>query len=232
MKYPERAKVLFKVKGKPMIDYVVSLALTVHSHRIVIVVGYQKQSVIEFITKNFNEFSNNITFAHQDKQLGTGHAVMQTEPLLKDFTGDVLILSGDVPLLSKNTIDKFIAFQKTENFDATLISAYFDDPSGYGRIIRDSNGNFIDIIEQKDSTDEQKKIREINSGIYLIKSDYLFEALKTLKANNAQQEYYLTDVFYYFRNEGLKIGAMPVENNIEITGVNSVEQLSQLENLI
>lgn len=232
MKNPEKAKVMFEVNGKPMIDYVVSLALSVHSERIVIIVGHQKQSVIDLIRRDFHEYTDRITFAHQDEQLGTGHAVMQTESALKNFTGDVLILSGDVPLLSINTIDKFTEFHKTDNFDASLISAYFDDPSGYGRIIRDGNGNFIDIIEHKDSDEEQKKIKEINSGIYLIKTGFLFEALKTVKADNAQNEYYLTDVFYYFKNKDLKIGAMPVDNNLEITGVNSVEQLLQLEKLM
>ena len=232
MKNPERAKVMFEVNGKPMIDYVVSLALSVHSDRIVIIVGHQKQSVIDLIRSDFHQYRDRITFAHQDVQLGTGHAVMQTEPVLKDFTGEVLILSGDVPLLSKNTVDEFIEFHKTGNFDASLISAFFDNPAGYGRIIRDDSGKFIDIIEHKDSTDEQKKVKEINSGIYLINNKYLFEALKTINADNAQQEYYLTDVFYYFRNKGMKIGAMPVKNNLEITGVNSVEQLSQLEKLI
>lgn len=232
MKNPEKAKVMFEINGKPMIDYVVSLALSVHSDRIVLIVGHQKQSVIDFIDRNFTEFRNKITYAHQDEQLGTGHAVMQTGPVLTDFNGDVLILSGDVPLLSRYTIEKFITFHGSGDFDASLISAFFEDPSGYGRIIRDDIGNFIDIFEDKDSTDEQKRIKEINSGIYLIKSDYLFEALKTLKSDNSQQEYYLTDIFYYYRNKGLRIGAMPIENNIEITGVNSVEQLSQLEKLI
>ncbi len=232
MKNPEKAKVMFEVKGKPMIDYVVTLSLTVNSEIIVLIVGHQKQSVINFIGLNFSNFNSKIAIAHQDEQLGTGHAVMQSESVLKNFTGDVLILSGDVPLLSKETVNKFIEFHRSGRFDASLISAYFDDPSGYGRIIRDSGANFIDITEDKDSTEEQKKIREINSGIYLIKSGYLFDALKTIKPDNSQQEYYLTDVFYYFRNKGLKIGAMPVENNIEITGINSVEQLSQLENII
>jgi UDP-N-acetylglucosamine diphosphorylase/glucosamine-1-phosphate N-acetyltransferase len=232
MKNPERAKVMFEINGKPMIDYVVSLALSVHSDRIVLIVGHQKQSVIDLIRNDFQEYNERITFAHQDEQLGTGHAVMQTESILKDFIGDVLILSGDVPLLSKNTVDKFIEFHKSGNFDASLISAFFDDPSGYGRIIRDNDGNFIDIIEHKDSDGEQRKIKEINSGIYLINGKYLFDALKTINADNAQQEYYLTDVFYYFKNKGFKIGAMPVENNPEITGVNSVEQLSQLEKLM
>ena len=232
MKNPEKAKVMFEINGKPMIDYVVSLSLSINSDKIVLIVGHQKQSVIDFIQKEFSEVTERITFAHQDEQLGTGHAVMQTESELRDFTGDVLILSGDVPLLSKNTIDKFIEFHKSGNFDASLISAIFEDPDGYGRIIRDGDCNFIDIIEHKDSTVEQKKIKEINSGIYLINNKYLFEALKTIKTDNAQQEYYLTDVFYYFKNKGLKIGAIPVENNLEITGVNSVEQLSQLEKSI
>jgi bifunctional UDP-N-acetylglucosamine pyrophosphorylase / glucosamine-1-phosphate N-acetyltransferase len=112
-----------------------------------------------------------------------------------------------------------------------LLSAIFDDPFGYGRIIRDSNLNFVDIREEKDSTEDEKKIKEINSGIYIIDNELLFEAIKTLKTDNAQGEYYLTDVFKYFKENGIKIGAIPVENNIEICGINTIDQLQELENM-
>jgi bifunctional UDP-N-acetylglucosamine pyrophosphorylase / glucosamine-1-phosphate N-acetyltransferase len=112
-----------------------------------------------------------------------------------------------------------------------LLSAIFDDPFGYGRIIRDEKGDFIDIREEKDSTDEEKKIKEINSGIYIIDNELLFEAIKTLKTDNAQGEYYLTDVFRYFRDKGIRIGAVPVDNNLEICGINTVEQLEELEKI-
>jgi UDP-N-acetylglucosamine diphosphorylase/glucosamine-1-phosphate N-acetyltransferase len=231
MKNPDKSKVMFELNGKPLIQYVVDLALKIHSEKIVLIVGHQKQSVMNFITEKYPQDISRIKFAHQDEQLGTGHAVMQTYAELKDFKGDVLILSGDVPLLKFETIDKFLSFHYDNKFRASLLSAIFDDPFGYGRIIRDSENNFHDIREEKDSSEEEKKIKEINSGIYIIDNELLFEAIKTLKTDNAQGEYYLTDVFKYFRDKGIKTGAVPVDNNIEICGINTIDQLKELENM-
>jgi UDP-N-acetylglucosamine diphosphorylase/glucosamine-1-phosphate N-acetyltransferase len=229
MKNPDKSKVMFELNDKPLIQYVVELALKIHSDKIVLIVGHQKQSVIDFINKKFTDDISRIKFAHQDEQLGTGHAIMQTYDELKDFNGDVLILSGDVPLLKFETIEKFLSFHNSNKFRASLLSAIFEDPFGYGRIIRDKNLNFINIKEEKDSTDEEKKIKEINSGIYMIDNKLLFDAIKTLKTDNAQGEYYLTDVFKYFKDNQIKIGAIPVENNIEICGINTIDQLKELE---
>lgn len=229
MKNPDKSKVMFELNGKPLIQYVVELALKIHSDKIVLIVGHQKQSVIDFISKKFTKNIDRIKFAHQDEQLGTGHAIMQTYDELKDFKGDVLILSGDVPLLKLETIEKFLSFHKNNKFRASLLSAIFDDPFNYGRIIRDDNLDFVDIREEKDSTQDEKKIKEINSGIYIIDNELLFEAIKTLKTDNAQGEYYLTDVFKYFKENGIKIGAIPVDNNIEICGINTIDQLKELE---
>ena len=231
MKNPDKSKVMFELKGKPLIQYVIELSLKINSDKIIPIVGHQKQSVIDFIGEKFYKDISKIRFAHQDEQLGTGHAVMQTYEKLKDFKGNVLILSGDVPMLKYETVEKFLSFHNENKFRASLLSAIFDDPFGYGRIIRDSNGNFIDIREEKDSTDDEKKIKEINSGIYIIDNELLFEAIKTLKTDNAQGEYYLTDVFRYFREKGIRIGAVPVDNNLEICGINTVEQLEELEKI-
>jgi UDP-N-acetylglucosamine diphosphorylase/glucosamine-1-phosphate N-acetyltransferase len=229
MKNPDKSKVMFELGGKPLIQYVVELALKIHSDKIVLIVGHQKQSVIDFVKEEFVNNAERIKFAHQDEQLGTGHAVMQTYEELKNFKGDVLILSGDVPLLKFETIEKFLSFHKNNNFRASLLSAIFEDPFNYGRIIRDEKMDFVDIREEKDATDEEKNIKEINSGIYIIDNELLFEAIKTLKTDNAQGEYYLTDVFKYFKEKGINIGAVPVDNNIEINGINTIEQLNELE---
>jgi UDP-N-acetylglucosamine diphosphorylase/glucosamine-1-phosphate N-acetyltransferase len=231
MKNPDKSKVMFELKGKPLIQYVIELSLRINSDKIIPIVGHQKQSVIDFIGEKFSGDISKVSFVHQDEQLGTGHAVMQTYEDLKDFRGNVLILSGDVPMLKYETVEKFLAFHYENNFHASLLSAFFDDPYGYGRIIRDEKGNFIDIREEKDSTDEEKKIKEINSGIYIIDNELLFEAIKTLKTDNAQGEYYLTDVFRYFRDKGIRIGAVPVDNNLEICGINTVGQLEELEKI-
>lgn len=232
MKNPDKSKVMYELNGKPMIEYVIELALKINSELIIPIVGHQKETVINFIKNKFPEYSDKIKFAHQDIQLGTGHAVMQAEDLLKTFTGDVLILSGDVPMLKYDTVRSFLNFHKEKIFDASLISAIVDDPSGYGRVLRDANGNFYDIREEKDCNEDEKKCREMNSGIYIVDNKILFEALKTLKTDNAQGEYYLTDVFRYFKSIGKKIGAFPVKDIIEITGVNTVEQLEELEKAV
>ena len=229
MKNPDKPKVLFELNNKPLIEYVIELALSLDSDLIVPVVGNHKQKVMDFITERFKNEISKIRFAHQDKQLGTGHAVYMTKQYFENYNGDILILSGDVPLLSKATVDKFIDYHKKNGFDASLLSAIMSEPAGYGRIIRDEQGRFIDIREDKDASDEEKKIREINSGIYLINCRYLFEGIATLKSDNAQQEYYLTDIFRYFKDISLKIGALPVDDNIQIEGVNTVEQLAELE---
>ena len=232
MKNPEKSKVMFELKNKPMIKYVIELSLQIHSDLIVPIVGHQKQAVIDFLSAEFSDNIERIKFAHQDEQLGTGHALMQTKELLENFEGDVLILSGDVPLLKYETVMKFLNYHYDNHFQASLLSAIFENPFGYGRVIRSADGTFIETVEEKDATDEQRKIKEINSGIYIVNAKLLFEALQTLKTDNAQGEYYLTDIFKYFRDKKIKIGAIPVDKNIEITGINTVEQLEELEKLI
>ncbi|MEO8210051.1 MAG: sugar phosphate nucleotidyltransferase [bacterium] len=229
MKNPDKSKVMYELNGKPMIQYVIELAQKINSETIIPIVGHQKQSVMQFIKSKFPDEINKIKFAHQDEQLGTGHALMQTKQLLENFDGDVLILSGDVPMLRYETVNSFMKFHMENNFDASLISAVFDDPSGYGRVLRNEKGSFSGIKEEKDCSEEEKKNTEINSGIYIIDNKILFDALKTLKTDNAQGEYYLTDVFKYFKNKDKKIGAYPVENEIEITGINTIDQLEGLE---
>lgn len=232
MKNPNKSKVMYELSGKPLIEYVVDLTLKIDSEKVVIIVGHQKQSVINFISKRFSNEMNKIKFAHQDEQLGTGHAVMQTSNELRAFEGDVLILSGDVPLLRYETVEKFISFHFDNNFQASLLSAIFENPFGYGRIIRNSEGKLIDIEEEKDAEPQIKKIKEINSGIYIVNNKKLFEALQTLRTDNVQGEYYITDIFKYYKERGVKIGAIPVEDNLEITGINTIAQLDEMEKSI
>jgi len=123
---------------------------------------------------------------------------MQTEPMLRNYNGDVLVLSGDVPLLRKETIAKLISYHRESNAVGTILTALLDDPTGYGRILRNKTGIVTGIIEHKDATDDQRKVNEINSGIYIFDAKYLFEALQHINPHNVQNEYYLTDVFGYF----------------------------------
>jgi len=232
MNNPDKSKVMFELKGKPLIEYVVGLTEKINSDLIIPIVGHQKKSVIDYLDVRFSGLSGKIFYANQDEQLGTGHAIMQTRELLKEFDGDVLILSGDVPLLTEDTVRSFLKFHKENNYNASLISAVLDDPTGYGRVLRNEDDEFYDIREHKDCSEEELKCSEINSGIYIVESKILFEAIDTLSTDNAQGEYYLTDIFEYFTSKGMKIGAFKIGNITEITGVNSAEQLSELEKKI
>ncbi len=221
MKNPEKAKVMFEVQGKPMIEHVVDLAISLKSTRIITIVGYQRESVMAHLKKVTPE----IEFAVQEPQLGTGHAVMQTRNLLGDFQGDVLVLSGDVPLLRESTIRELIACQHQKKAVATILTADLDDPSGYGRILRDQDDHVIGIVEHRDASEEQRNIREINSGIYIFDNTHMFDALAHINPHNAQNEYYLTDVFGYYWKHRMKVAAKKAEDFDEIRGVNTADQL-------
>lgn len=228
MKDPTKAKVMFEVNGKPMVQHVVDLAQTLKSEKIIVIVGFQRESVYSHLEK----VAPNVQFAVQDPQLGTGHAVMQAEPFLRRYPNDVLILSGDVPLLKIETIQKLIDYHRDNNAVGTILTAKLDDPTGYGRILRSKSGYVVGIMEHKDATEEQKKVNEINSGIYLFDNKYLFEALQHINPHNAQNEYYLTDVFSHFWSKKLVVSAMLTDDYNEIRGVNTLEQLQEAETVL
>lgn len=225
MKSPDKPKVMFEINSKPMIDYVVDLAFKVDAGVVVPIVGHHREQVIDYLGNAFK--GKDIKFAVQAEQHGTGHAVMQTEDILKDFDGEVLILSGDVPLLKIETVHKLIDTHFKDNNLATLLTTVFENSHGYGRIVRDSEGKFSKIVEEKDTTDEEKKIKEINPAIYIVNSKALFNALKQITPNNNQKEYYLTDIFHFIPKE--RTGTVVTNDELEVTGVNSIEQLKEME---
>jgi len=216
-------KVLHKVLGQTMVSRVVDLSEEIGAERTVVVIGHKKELVEDELK------DRKVDLAVQAEQLGTGHAVMMAEPTLHDFDGDVLILSGDVPLLTPATLKKLIATHRNEHADATVLSAIFKDPFGYGRIVRTPEGNYSHSVEEKDATDEIRKIQEINSGIYLFKAELLFHYLRFIGTDNVQGEYYLTDVLPMMRKDNKKVALQVADDPNEIQGVNTIDQLREVE---
>lgn len=219
-------KVLHPLNGRPMIHYVIDVAQAIGSEKVVLIVGHKREMVMEE-TKD-----RGVEFAVQAEQLGTGHAVLQTRDLFRDFDGDVLVLSGDVPLLTAETIQKLIDIHQKEQPYATLLTAEMEDPTGYGRIVRDENGYLQQIVEEKDADDTIRKIKEINVGIYLFRSKPLFDTLPLIKNDNKQGEYYLPDVIKIWVSEGKKVVPVLTPNVEETHGINNVDQLKRAEKIL
>jgi UDP-N-acetylglucosamine pyrophosphorylase len=223
MKNPEMAKVMYPIAGKPMVDSVIDLATKIMAERTLLVIGWQKEAVKTHIHPLYPK----VEFVEQLQQLGTGHAVLQAEHALKSYSGDLLVLSGDVPLLSLKTITALIGYHRTTEASATILTADLDDPSGYGRIVRNTDGSVMRIVEHKDASPKELRIAEINSGIYLFNKEKLFDSLRLLKPNNAQGEYYLTDVFENFWKNSWRVSAVKAVDPVEVMGINNLEQLEK-----
>ena len=221
----KNSKLVQKIYGKEIVKRAVENAEKAGVKDIVAVVGYKKEEVMKVL-------GDNIKYAFQDEMLGTGHAVMQAKENLKGKKGKVLVLNGDVPLIRPETLNKLIEKSIENKEYATLLTAIYDDPTGYGRIVRDEGGNIEGIVEEKDTTEEQKKITEINAGIYCFDIEALLEALEKITPNNKQGEYYITDVIQIMNNRGLKTGAVIVEDNTEILGINDRIQLGILTKVL
>ena len=218
-------KVLHKVGGHPMLEHVMDAAEAAGCRDNVVVIGHGAELVRELV-------GDRARIALQAEQLGTGHAVLQAADTLKDFTGTVMILCGDTPLLEAEELEKFYAEHVKSGAAATVMSALMDDPFGYGRILRDANGDVAGIVEQKDASEEQKQIKEINTGNYCVEAPLLFEVLRTLGNDNAQGEYYLTDVLAKLRAMGKKVGGVVTADSEMIMGVNSRRQLAEAESVM
>lgn len=219
----ETPKVLHKVCGKELAAWVADAAREAGADEVVAVIGHKAECVK-------NTLGDNLKYVLQKEQKGTGHAVMQAKDYIKK--GQVIILNGDAPLVTSQTIKKCIDYHNASYNSATVITAVLECPAGYGRIVRDIDGNVKKIVEDKDATPEEKNIKEINSGFYIFDAEELSSALEKLKPNNAQGEYYLTDTLEILLDEGKKIGAYVVEDNDEIRGINDRVQLAQAEKIM
>ena len=221
----EQPKVMREANGKPLIRYMLDSISFIAEHDTVIVVGYKKEYVMENIKGDFK-------FAVQEEQLGTGHAVNSAKELFKDYDGNVLITYGDMPLFREETFKGMIEMHDKTKADCTVLTANIDRHIAFGRIVRDANGKFADVVEQKDCNEEQDKIREYNAGIYIFNSKKLFKYLSELKNDNAQGEYYLTDVPRLMLKDSLKIETYSINDEKEIMGVNTPEDLKEVEEIL
>ena len=221
----KKSKLVHKIYDKELVKRVAELATNIGSDEVVTVVGHMREQVESVL-------GDAVKYAYQDELLGTGHAVMQARSYLEGKKGKVVILYGDVPLIRKETLINLLEKSIKNKEYATLLTAIYENPTGYGRIIRDEGGNIKAIVEEKDANMFEREIKEINSGIYCFDIEELIAAITEIKPNNSQGEYYLTDVIRIMNDKGLKTGAVIVEDNTEILGVNDRAQLELLTRVL
>ena len=217
-------KVLHKVCGKPMLEHVIETAKNAGSSREVVIIG----SGAEEVKKNIS----GVEFALQAEQLGTGHAVKMAKDKLADVDGTVMILCGDTPLITSDLLKSFIDSHNKSKAAATVLTAIMPDATGYGRIVRNQSGTVDKIVEHKDANEDELQIHEVNAGIYCFDKKILFDALDQVTNDNAQGEYYLTDVLGIIRSQGLVINAMISNDFTQILGINSRQQLALAERIL
>jgi bifunctional UDP-N-acetylglucosamine pyrophosphorylase/glucosamine-1-phosphate N-acetyltransferase len=219
-------KVLHHIAGKPMIERVLQTASVVEPDTITVIVGYKADVVRDKLVNN-----QNVRFALQEPQLGTAHALQQAEPFLAGREGTVVLLSGDVPLLSAGTLSRLVETHRGSGAAATVVTATVDRPYGYGRIVR-TRGRISRIVEERDASPTQRKIQEINSGIYAFDLAPLFDALRGIASQNAQGEFYLTDLIAIYRRRKLPVETLLIDNAQEIRGINSRSELAEVSRLV
>lgn len=217
-------KVMRLANGKPLLHYVLSALDFLPVKDVILVVGYRKDHVLS----TYPDYPH----ALQAQQLGTGHAVKCAQEVLKGFDGHILVCCGDMPLMKRSTYQALVATHLKEGNLCTLLSGRADQPLPYGRIIRDSQGRFLRIVEHKDATEAERAVTELNAGIYLFQAQPLWEALTHLKSDNVQSEYYLTDVPGYLLTQGGQVGVCDACTPQEMLGVNTIEQLAQVETIL
>lgn len=218
----DTVKVLHPVCGRPMLAYVIDALRGAGAERVIAVVGHQSERVKQV-------FGGTVEYAVQEKQLGTGHAVMQAKMLIDAYPGIVVVANGDAPLLRSETLERLVAYHLENGLSATVLTAVLANPTGYGRVIRDANGAVERIVEHKDASPAERAVCEINTGMYAFSGPQLFPALAQVGTGNVQGEFYLTDIIDILRRNGHKVGAMAVADAPEAMGVNDRIQLAEAD---
>ena len=225
----ELPKVLHTIFNKSLLSYVIdAVNNTGYIDESFVIVGHEAEKVEKHVVDSYS----NAKCVLQSPQLGTGDAVNKATPFLKDFDGYVVVTCGDTPLITAQTLKDFIDFHDNNHADLTVMSAIFDNPKNYGRIVRDKNNKFVAIVEEKDATPEQKAVKEVNAGIYCINWKTVSAAFSSLQNNNAQGEYYLTDIVKWAVEKHLTVQSYVLENNEEIFGINSKVQLAEATKIL
>ncbi len=212
------AKVLHPVCGEPLIYYPLRLAQSLNPEKLVVILGYQAEKVKEVLPAN-------ACWAIQEKPKGTADAIKSAQPLIEDFSSEILVMPGDAPLINLNTLKGFIMAHQKKKPAATILTCELSQPSGYGRVVYNSDGSVQRIVEERDALEETRKIKEVNSGVYLFKAGPLFEAVAEVKPLNVKKEYYLTDVIEILNKRNLRVNAFKINDEREILGVNSRQDL-------
>lgn len=221
----ELPKVLHPLIGKTLVQHVIDNIRQSGIEGITVVIGYKGDEVIKSV-------GCSVEYAWQKEQLGTGHAVLQAAKVFESFSGRVLVACGDAPFISASSFKSLISQMDDHSVKASVLTMVHENPTGYGRMIKDSNGILVKIVEEKDASLEEKHIKEVNSGTYVFDSGLLKEGLSNLKNNNAQKEYYLPDVISYIISKGHKVTTVPLSDPFEGSGINSQEELQSIERIL
>jgi len=220
----ELPKVIHEVNGIPMISKIIKVLEILKPEENILILGHKKEEVLKVVGEDAD-------YVVQTEQLGTGHAVLQAKDKLEDYDGDVMVLCGDTPLLREETLEELYKFHRDTDSVTTILTSIYDNPFGYGRIVKE-NGLVKAIVEEKEADAEIKKIKEVNAGVYCFKGRELFDALSKITNNNEKGEYYLTDVIGIQVGEGKKVQSFVLNDNIEILGVNSKVELAQASKVL
>lgn len=219
-------KTVIEIFGKPILKYLLDTVKKINPSKIIVVVGFKKEEVLAQLE------GEKVEYVEQKKLRGTGDAVLTTEKLLKDFEGNILVLNGDTPFLSKETIENLISIHKKNGSICTFLTSILENPKGYGRVIRDKNGEVLRIVEEVNADEEEKKIREVNAGVYIFNSNHLFPALKKIKPDTVKNEVYLTEIIRIFKSKNKKISTYTTPDPEETIGINTPEDLEKAKDYL